>query len=202
MNKHIGLIFGSFNPIHNGHIEIAKAAINNGFVDEVFFVPAIQNPFKEQYSVSFEDRCNMCKLACAELNDNRFGVLEIEKYVNEIYGNTKTYNVLSYLNNSLANDNSPIDFVIICGDDMYDQIPVWYNGSEILNNNKFIIVSRNTNVTITNNVIAIISENNYEDISSTLVRDAIRNNSDIFNNLQFVVPNAVLNEIICKNFYK
>ena len=40
----IGLLLGSFDPIHNGHIIMAASATNLGFVDKVFFVPSAQNP--------------------------------------------------------------------------------------------------------------------------------------------------------------
>lgn len=45
----IGLLFGSFNPVHNGHIQIAKKAIEESIVDQVCFVISKQNPFKSPY---------------------------------------------------------------------------------------------------------------------------------------------------------
>ena len=46
----VGLLFGSFNPIHNGHIAIAEKCLSEELVDVVNFVVAEQNPFKEKYS--------------------------------------------------------------------------------------------------------------------------------------------------------
>ena len=57
--RKVGLIFGSFNPIHNAHIRIGELAIDSGLVDEVWFVLAKQNPFKDNYEVDFDDRDRM-----------------------------------------------------------------------------------------------------------------------------------------------
>ena len=43
----VGLLLGSFDPIHIGHVHMATEALNRGLVDQVFFVPTMQNPWKE-----------------------------------------------------------------------------------------------------------------------------------------------------------
>ena len=48
-----GLIFGSFNPIHNGHLNIANKAISENVVDKVYLIPAKQNPFKKSIKYLF-----------------------------------------------------------------------------------------------------------------------------------------------------
>ena len=64
--RKVGLIFGSFNPIHNAHIRIGELAIDSGVVDEVWFVIAKQNPFKDNYGVDFNDRERMVGIALME----------------------------------------------------------------------------------------------------------------------------------------
>lgn len=49
--KRVGLLFGSFNPIHNGHLEMMKISMESGLINEGYFVPAKQNPFKPSYSI-------------------------------------------------------------------------------------------------------------------------------------------------------
>ena len=43
----VGILLGSFNPIHMGHLHMATSALNAGLVDEVVFVPSVQNPWKK-----------------------------------------------------------------------------------------------------------------------------------------------------------
>src|SRR5690606_11781558 len=63
-NKKIGLFFGSFNPIHVGHLIIANYMANFTELDEVWFVVSPQNPFKEKKSVgNMYDRLEMVNLA-------------------------------------------------------------------------------------------------------------------------------------------
>ena len=51
----IGILLGSFNPIHMGHLHMAASALNAGLVDEVVFVPSVQNPWKKKYSADFRN---------------------------------------------------------------------------------------------------------------------------------------------------
>jgi nicotinate-nucleotide adenylyltransferase len=63
----IGLYFGSFNPIHNGHLHVAHQVINQQRADEVWFVVSPQNPFKAQSELAPEEhRLSMAQLACAD----------------------------------------------------------------------------------------------------------------------------------------
>jgi nicotinate-nucleotide adenylyltransferase len=76
----IGLYFGSFNPIHNGHLHVARAALLQQHRDEVWFVISPQNPFKENEGLAPEkDRLRMAELACdgqrgIRVSDIEFGL--------------------------------------------------------------------------------------------------------------------------------
>lgn len=74
----VGLFGGSFNPVHKGHLAIAKAILKDG-CDEVWFLPCVQSPFKEQASVSFEDRVEMIEAMIAPYK--KMKVCTIEKYL-------------------------------------------------------------------------------------------------------------------------
>ena len=58
----VGLLGGSFDPIHKGHLALAKAILKDG-CQEVWFLPCIQSPLKERQLTDFEDRCKMIQLA-------------------------------------------------------------------------------------------------------------------------------------------
>ena len=63
----VGLYFGSFNPIHLGHLVIAQTLFQRGSLDQVWFVVSPQNPFKKQESLAHEqDRLRMVELAIAD----------------------------------------------------------------------------------------------------------------------------------------
>ncbi len=73
----IGLYFGSFNPIHNGHIHVAHQALEQQQQDEVWLIVSPQNPFKENHELAPEEhRLHMARLACA--NQNNIRVSDIE----------------------------------------------------------------------------------------------------------------------------
>ena len=76
MKSRIGLLGGTFNPIHFGHIEIAKASINLLKLDKLIFIPA-GNPWQKNDFISFEHRFNMLKLALK--NIEKIEISELEK---------------------------------------------------------------------------------------------------------------------------
>jgi len=73
----IGLYFGSFNPIHNGHIHVAHQALEQQHQDEVWLIVSPQNPFKENHELAPEEhRLHMVRLACAYQNNIRVSDIE------------------------------------------------------------------------------------------------------------------------------
>ena len=144
--RKVGLIFGSFNPIHNAHIGIGELAIDSGLVDEVWFVIAKQNPFKDNYRVDFEDRERMIGIALMEthLRGYKMKSVSVEKFL--LDDKPKTYNTLNAI--KIENSYQEVDYTIICGDDMYNQIPTWYNGQQLLNEYKFIVFGRDNDTPI------------------------------------------------------
>lgn len=182
----IGLLFGSFNPIHNGHINLAQEALATGKIDKVFFVIAKQNPFKETYDISTEDRCSL--LSSINLPDN------MQIIFNEITHNLSgiTWDTLQDLKKDYPND----EFIIVCGTDMYKDINRWENGKDILNNYKFIISLRDNPEDPS--VISYILSNKTKEISSTQIKKYIKMGKDISN----LVPKEVLKVIKDKQLYE
>lgn len=182
----VGLLFGSFNPIHNGHITIAEKCLLEGLVDCVNFVVAEQNPFKEKYSVKFYDRALLVQKAI-EYNE-KFLVSYIEKILSSFHISTKTYDVINHFKKVFP-DN---DYYIICGDDMYNQILEWYKGVEILKENKFIIFSRDNKNTIYSDNVKYINIDGFENYSSSDIRNKVKNGD----NISGLVPDIIKNKII------
>ena len=195
--RKVGLIFGSFNPIHNAHIGIGELAIDSGLVDEIWFVIAKQNPFKDDYGVSFEDRERMIGIALMEthLRGYKMKSITVEKFL--LDERPKTYNTINAI--KFAHSGEDIDYTIICGDDMFCQIPTWYNGQTLLDENKFIVFYRDNVEPFCFENVTCLNTNGLEDISSSKIREMIKNNDD---NVQNWVNEYVLKYIKDFNIYK
>lgn len=193
--KKIGLIFGSFNPIHKGHLFIGQTVLNRKLVDSVRYVVAKQNPFKDEYSVCFDDRMLMTTLAMAY--SRYLGYDMMSDAIESIANTTRTFDTLEAIKKAYGEDN---EYVIICGDDMYEQIPQWYKGEEILKQYKFVVFSREFNYTINynENIIEYITIRGNEIYSSTNVRKCIKEESDMLSTL---LPESVEKYIKNRGFY-
>ena len=127
----IGLYFGSFNPIHNGHLIIANQIINAGKVDEVWFVVSPQNPFKKENSLLNENhRFHLVQLAIEGENKLKANRVEFN-----LPKPSYTVNTLVYLKEKYPNK----EFKIIIGSDSFENIQKWKNSDHILEHYRFII---------------------------------------------------------------
>lgn len=190
----IGLFFGSFNPIHIGHLIIADAILQNSDLDEISFVVSPQNPFKERKSLLHEfDRYDMVKKAIE--NNQSFSVSDIEFNLPKP---SFTIDTLIHLQEKFPTNS----FAIIMGEDNLTTFHKWKNVSEILKNYEVYVYPRpfaeppiavyqnHSNIHIINNVPLI-------EISSTMIRERLQNNQSI----QYIVPQAVIDFIEKKKFY-
>lgn len=156
--------FGTFNPVHIGHIEISKFVIENTNFKEVIFVPAYNPPHKNIFN--FEDRVNMLKI-------NGLKVSEIEK---EFEGITYTYKIIEKLGKS----------AFIIGYDAFLEIESWKNPEYLKEMLHFIVIPRKTHHDVTK--FAKLKEKGYDfeildfkpiDVSSEEIRERIVNKKDV-----------------------
>ncbi|MGA2715568.1 MAG: nicotinate (nicotinamide) nucleotide adenylyltransferase [Bryobacteraceae bacterium] len=130
--KHIALFGGTFDPIHNAHIEIARAAAGRFDLEKILFIPAANPPHKPEGAVaSYEDRVRMAELACAV--DSRFEVSRIEE------GSARSYSILT-IEKLKACGIGPLSFVI--GGDAFAEIRTWYRWQDVVASVEFIVVTR------------------------------------------------------------
>lgn len=133
----MGVFFGSFDPPHIGHTNVIVSALNSGKIDSVLVVPAFQNVWKQ--STEFKHRYAMAHEAFGRIPG--VFVSEIE---NNIHNDNPskydkgipTYDVLM----ALEQDH---EVVIITTPETYKEIPMWYNGQEILDKYSFLVVISN-----------------------------------------------------------
>ncbi|MBD1429149.1 MULTISPECIES: nicotinate (nicotinamide) nucleotide adenylyltransferase [Sphingobacterium] len=190
-NKKIGLFFGSFNPIHVGHLIIANYMANFTELDEVWFVVSPQNPFKEKKSLgNMYDRLEMVNLAIEGAEKLRASDIEF-KLPQPSY----TIDTLVHLEEKYPNR----DFVLIMGEDNLAGFAKWKNADIILRDYRIIVYPRpgydggdlkdHSSVTMTDTPVM--------ELSSTFVRKAIKEGK----NIKFFIPDKVLEFIDKKGLY-
>lgn len=115
----IGMFGGSFNPIHNGHIQLIKGIISELALDKLLVVPSFLPPHKSVKSpVSPEDRIAMCRLCISDIIGAEVCDIEIKRG-----GKSYTYETLQELKSSYPTD----DLFLIMGADMFLSIETWKN---------------------------------------------------------------------------
>jgi nicotinate-nucleotide adenylyltransferase len=126
----IGILGGTFNPVHNGHIAIANIAIYEFLLGEVIFLPVGQPPHKRNENIaSAEHRLNMLRLAIED--EARFSVNTME-----LYRDGYTYTVDSL--EILARENKNADYYYIIGADTLFELKTWKNFERVFCLTNFI----------------------------------------------------------------
>lgn len=187
---HIGLYFGSFNPIHNGHLIIANHVAEHCAVDKVWFVVSPHNPLKESKSLLNEyHRLHLVKLAIAE--NLKFDTCDIEFRLPKP---SFTIDTLTYLQEQFAQHK----FSVIMGSDSFQNIKKWKNYQSLLQHYNLIIYQR-PGFEIENDLGAQIQllQAPLLDISSTYLRNQIKQKKSI----QYLSPDAVCNYIAENRYY-
>ena len=187
----IGLYFGSFNPIHIGHLIIANHVLNETPINKIWFIISPQNPFKESKTLLNEfDRLHLVRLATQE--DNRIKCSDIE------FGLPKpsyTSNTLTFL----SEKHPEHQFSLIMGSDSYQNLDKWKNYETIINNYPIYVYKRE-GYEIKNSFHkeAIILNAPIIQISASQIREYIRSAKSI----RYLVPEIVREEIESRKFYK
>ena len=187
----IGLYFGSFNPIHAGHLIIANCALNLTALEKVWFVVSPQNPLKDHnILLSANKRFGLAKKAIS--GDNRFFVSDAEFHLSKP---SYTINTLRYLQKK----HSKHRFSIIMGSDSYLSLKKWKDFRSIITDYKIFVYPR-PDVKLRNRIGANVQILNAPllSISSTEIRELIKNKKSI----RYLVPEKVRKEIEKNNYYK
>lgn len=132
-NRKVGIMGGTFDPIHLGHLVVANEVLNMYKMDEIIFIPVGIPPHKIGISASSWDRYLMVTMAT--LSNDKFKVSDIEI---KNPGKSYTLNTLRELTN-LYTDT---EFYFITGTDAVIDLPNWHEPEEVLSLCKFIAVSR------------------------------------------------------------
>lgn len=131
----IGLLGGTFDPVHSGHLQLAGCAMELCHLDEIVFIPAASPPHKPQEKVSaFHHRVAMLKLALG--GNPRFFISEIESTISPP---TYTIDMFSYM---LSGEETETDYYFILGLDAFLDIPSWKEYKKVIKSVHFIVSAR------------------------------------------------------------
>ena len=189
----IGLFFGSFNPIHVGHLVIADVMADQTDLEQVWFVVSPLNPFKSSRSLLHEfDRLKMVELA---IHDNyKFRTCDVEFSMPKP---SYTADTLAYL----TDKHPQHEFILIIGEDNLVHFHKWKNYQAILDNYGLYVYPRpqvdRGKIKIKHPNIRMV-DSPMLDISATFIRDSIRNEHSV----QYLVPEPVAEYIRFKKFYQ
>ncbi len=135
--KKVGIMGGSFDPIHNRHIELAKAALKEYKLDSILFIPSGNPPHKDGLSASAGERMQMIRLAISNYKD--FCVSNIE-----LTRSGKSYTVDTM--NQLTKENPDTEYYYIIGEDSLNNLENWYKPLELFKLCNFIVAKRDNNI--------------------------------------------------------
>ena len=131
----IGLYFGAFNPIHDGHLQVAIYAVNNSDLDKVWFVLTPQSPHKiDSTLIDFNHRYKMLEIVCKK--HKNILPSDIEKNLPK-----PSYSISTL--NYLKKENDINNYSLIIGDDNIKKLTTWKQYSEIIKNHKIYVYPRN-----------------------------------------------------------
>ena len=164
----IGLFFGTFDPIHIGHVQIGLSLFKAYPVDQVWFVVTPISPFKmNQHLSSKEDRFNMVSIALEEYNNLMPSALEFE-----LESPNYTCDTLRYIKSKYPN----YQFTILMGGDNYLNIDKWKDYQYILDNFQLCVYDRIGRGVSTDKSILHI-EGKYLNVSSSQIRNNFASSS-------------------------
>ena len=188
----IGLFFGSFNPIHIGHLIIANFMATHTDLKEVWLVVSPQNPLKKKQSLARDyDRLHLARLAIGDNPKLRASNIEFD-----LPKPSYTIDTLTYLKEKYPEK----EFVLIMGGDNIATLHKWKNYETILTNYQIYVYSRPKydSGPLVQHPSVKTFEAPLMDISASYLRKCLKRGKSI----QYLVPEAVFEYLASSNLYK
>jgi nicotinate-nucleotide adenylyltransferase len=132
--RQIGFFGGSFNPIHNGHIALARSLLEAAGLDEVWFVVSPQNPFK-QNSDLLDDAARMAMVTAALEGEPRLKPCGVELTMPRP---SYTWHTLC----RLRSEHPGLQFTLLIGGDNWERFDRWYHSADILATCRIVVYPR------------------------------------------------------------
>jgi nicotinate-nucleotide adenylyltransferase len=204
----VGILGGTFNPIHYGHLRMAQELADGLGMDEVKFIPSANPPHKDSVTVSAEHRAAMVDIAIA---DNPLFTLDRQELERE--GASYTIDTLISLRKSLGKETA---LCLMMGSDAFVNLNTWHRWSELLDYAHIILVQRpdqgKPQETVSDALQALLHDHYVEDvsalskenaglinmqaisandISSTQIRELLKHQQSV----RYLLPNEIINYI-------
>jgi nicotinate-nucleotide adenylyltransferase len=188
----VGLMGGTFNPIHNGHLHLALMLREIHALEEVWFIPSLQNPLKEEMPIPFEHRYKMVERAISTVPG--FKALSIES---ERAAPSYTIDTVKELQKRFPTTK----FHLLLGDDTILSLHAWKNIKELLEMCPPLVGTRQPVPCMDPRIKELIEKGITPipilDISSTFLRERLKNN--LYSN--HLIPAPVLDYIKQNGLY-
>jgi len=185
--KKVGILGGTFDPPHLGHLLIAEQVKEAFSLEEVWFIPANEPPHKEKASTRAYHRLNMLQLALKDNPAFKISRIEIDRK-----GKSYTIDTVK----ELLRKYPTIDFYFIIGQDMVEYLPHWYKIDELIQLITFVGVGR-PGYPLETPYPVLPLHMPMIDISSTLLRERMKNNQTV----KYLIPSSVDRYIKEKGLY-
>lgn len=170
----VGILGGSFNPPHSGHLHISELAIKRLKLKQLWWIPTLQNPLKETNTkASYDSRLKLCSEITKEYP--KIKIKDLERVLFSRAKKCYTYNLLKRINKLYPNH----EFYFIMGADSLVNFHKWFKFKEIPKLAKLVVLSRkgyNTaakNCKAANTIPYLFINEKEVDISSTEIRKKV-----------------------------
>ena len=134
----IALFGGSFDPPHIGHLLAAAYVLATEPVDELWFVPVFEHPFRKRFLGSFDHRAALCAAAIASLGLGRARVSRLEEELAAAGGEGRTVDLLEHLHRVQPQDQ----FALVLGSDLLAETPQWKRFDRVQQLARLIVLER------------------------------------------------------------
>jgi len=196
--ERIGIFGGAFNPIHNGHLFVAKESISKFSLSKIIFVPTGNPVFSKEDLLDKRERFALCKLAIR--GEKSFEISDFE---------VKNEKPSYYIETLKHYKSENIEIFSILGEDAFIEFHRWKEYQEIFRNCYFIVAERFEDNFITTKAYINEKFSEYKNkifflphplyrVSSTLLRKRIKSGL----NISYLLPKEVEKEILKNKFYK
>ena len=196
-NLNIGLLGGTFNPVHNAHLWLADTLIKTNKLDEIWFIPAYLPPHKDKiYTVSMataNHRLGMLKIALRGKKQFHVKTLEIERG-----GKSYTYDTIKTFKKTSPN----LNLFFIIGSDLLQELFTWYKIDKLCKMVTFLAVRRKGFTIPSKNFlnkynVKVVKLNGIRDVSASMIRESIYNSESV----KGLIPDDVYRYIVAHKVY-
>ena len=194
MKARIGIFGGTFDPVHTGHVAIAKAFLESDEIDELWIMPAPDPPHKSQDVIlQFHERFNLLESAFGNWEN-----VTISDFENKLSVPSYSYRTIQKLKKTYPDK----EFFLCIGSDSLENLTTWYHYKELANECMFLVAVRPgfNKENVEKDILerCKLVPHRPVDISSTQIRHFLKEGKDITG----LVPDMVKDYILSNNLYR